>query len=150
MAYKTALRLTSAIIVLLGAFALIFNIKAYQLLAGISIVTPATGATDESSMSVWATLSVLRLASSLLLCLAVVVWYLSDIEGADIQRRICRALSAGFAVTFLVAFVQGIALSLTTEWVLAGLALIAAVAHYRLSIEPKTVPNQAGGKTTSA
>jgi len=150
MAYKTALRLTSAIIVLLGAFALIFNTKAYQLLAGINIVSPAPGATDDGSISVWATLSLLRLASSFLLCLGVVVWYLGDIERADIQRRICRALSIGFAVIFLVAFVQGIALSLTTEWFLVGLALIATAAHYRLSIEAKTVPNQAGGKTTSA
>jgi hypothetical protein len=101
-------------------------------------------------MSVWGALSVVRLASSFLLCLGVVIWYLSDIEGANIQRSICRALSIGFAVTFLVAFVQGIALSLTTEWLLVGLALIASVSHYRLSIEARTGSNQAGGKTTSA
>jgi hypothetical protein len=148
MAYKTALRLTSTIIVLLGAFALMFNIRAYQLLSGINITSPAAGATDEGSMAVWGTLSLLRLAGSFLLCLGVVVWYLSDIEGDGIQRRICRALSFGFAVTFAVAFAQGTALSLTAEWFLAGLALIATVAHYRLSMETKTVPNQAGGKTT--
>jgi hypothetical protein len=150
MAYKTALRFTAIITGLLGLLALILIGRAYQLFTGIDIVFPADGAVDDISLSVWRTLSFLRLTCGFSLCLGVVVWQLAEIEGADIQRRICRALSYGFAMILTVAFTQQMAIWSPAAWSVVALLLIATIAYYRLSMPPKTVSNPGGSKTTNA
>jgi hypothetical protein len=150
MAYKTALRLTAIISGLLGLLALIFIGGLYQLFSQTAIVFPSEGAVNDSSLSVWTTLSFLRLTSSFLLFLALVIWELGDIEGADIQRRICRALSFGFALILIVAFIQQMAIWAPAAWSIVVLLLIATISHYVLSLAPKTVSSQGGGKTTVA